>query len=1104
MITRTTITIEPFISFLLTSRMNLYVESLDLSYAVVTSRETGDLLEVLFTRFPKLRKLSLFDVKGSVKQAPEFNSHSKLVPLEVLNIKYCTILSRATATVILKLLPSLKVLVSDLLFANFPALPNLHTLDMFPHSVNMKDLKQKLPLLQTLFAYNATNPVEGVLLVDNAMSKNILNLPLPTLRTLKPFISHGELYSLHLTLLQAAVIHGDAQLIRFLQRECGLNPNTRQGALDEGIHPFLPTFPFLASGGKVNYLGNNALHIAVEKDYLAIAQELIDLGADPNIANKDGHTPLYYAQSDAMVQLLAAAKASFTVVDSKGWIPLAYFVMRSSYIHGYAGNEIVKRVIALHVENGADLNILDNQNRSLLSLAIASARLTIIEELLEYEEVQVQHDLDHINQPLHYLIVKKGPSQLIKRFLERGADPCKVTENDATALLLATKYDHFGATFTIISHCLSLEDNDDCLNVLCNRPDKYGWTPLHYAVLGKKDVPQKAAKKRTFSNREDEEFTLFDPEPVSTNTFTSLMQCSELDINSQNLFGETPLMLLCRSNHMSNLSRIQQLVEKGANVDLKDINGQTPLIAACMKGNKNIAKILLCAGADPNAKDEQNLSPLLAAVQDFVVDQYESRELNSKLIELLLEYNVDTNHQDNILGYGALHHLAKFSPVSTTLLGLINSMVHHKADINQKNSLGQTPLILAVFYNLKTTAETFLALGADPGNCILYALMQKQTYTVDKSYEKMIPIEMTVNDIRLRYPWWSLYSLQSTYSSKYAISPAFADEVFYGILHRKTAQDIDDILTMLVQHSQSIVNFQDAQNRNILHFMALLPHTGSRTALHNKIQTLVDKTLVNDEDIYGNTPLHAVAMNSDSQAAQTYMFSYLSLGADINIKNNRGETPVMMFIAQQMPYDNLRILFTHKGFDANIKNDHGDTYLHLLARDPYYKAKSFIQFALSNKRLLENINRDGETPLMLLFTSKRSTDALIEFFEAIDTLYRGDIDYNVRNDRSGQTLLHYVSLFYLSNDEDQKGQIIKLARLLLKHGGNIEAKDKKNFTARDLAPLIWNAVDESDLDKRVHQSLQIYNQVDVVDDEISRVTKDIKSAMNDIIVPGDA
>lgn len=32
---------------------------------------------------------------------------------------------------------------------------------------------------------------------------------------------------------------------------------------------------------------------------------------------------------------------------------------------------------------------------------------------------------------------------------------------------------------------------------------------------------------------------------------------------------------------------------------------------------------------------------------------------------------------------------------------------------------------------------------------MLYALMQKQTYNVDKSYEKMIPIEMTVKYVDL-------------------------------------------------------------------------------------------------------------------------------------------------------------------------------------------------------------------------------------------------------------------------------------------------------------------------------------------------------------------
>ncbi len=53
--------------------------------------------------------------------------------------------------------------------------------------------------------------------------------------------------------------------------------------------------------------------------------------------------------------------------------------------------------------------------------------------------------------------------------------------------------------------------------------------------------------------------------------------------------------------------------------------------------------------------------------------------------------------------------------------------------------------------------------------------------------------------------------------------------------------------------------------------MALLPNTGSRTAMHTKIQSFIDKKFVNDRDIYGNTPLHTVALNTDSQAAQTYV-----------------------------------------------------------------------------------------------------------------------------------------------------------------------------------------------------------------------------------------
>jgi len=71
----------------------------------------------------------------------------------------------------LQLLPSLKVLVTDMLFSNIPPLPSVHTLDIYPNSANMKEVIERLPNLRNLFAYNATNPVEGVVLIDNIMSK---------------------------------------------------------------------------------------------------------------------------------------------------------------------------------------------------------------------------------------------------------------------------------------------------------------------------------------------------------------------------------------------------------------------------------------------------------------------------------------------------------------------------------------------------------------------------------------------------------------------------------------------------------------------------------------------------------------------------------------------------------------------------------------------------------------------------------------------------------------------------------------------------------------------------------------------------------------------
>lgn len=59
-----------------------------------------------------------------------------------------------------------------------------------------------------------------------------------------------------------------------------------------------------------------------------------------------------------------------------------------------------------------------------------------------------------------------------------------------------------------------------------------------------------------------------------------------------------------------NLQRIQLLVELGADVNLQDEEGRTPLNLAASKGNKELARILIDAGADVNIEDIYGKKPL--------------------------------------------------------------------------------------------------------------------------------------------------------------------------------------------------------------------------------------------------------------------------------------------------------------------------------------------------------------------------------------------------------------------------------------------------------------------------------------------------------------
>lgn len=97
---------------------------------------------------------------------------------------------------------------------------------------------------------------------------------------------------------------------------------------------------------------------------------------------------------------------------------------------------------------------------------------------------------------------------------------------------------------------------------------------------------------------------------------------------------------------------IKYLIDKGVSATAKDIYGMTPLHYAMRGENVEAAKILLEAGADPNARDiEGGLIPFKMACCMY--------PFNKELVELFLYHGADIYITDNVTGEPYLYMLNK-------------------------------------------------------------------------------------------------------------------------------------------------------------------------------------------------------------------------------------------------------------------------------------------------------------------------------------------------------------------------------------------------------------------------------------------------------------
>lgn len=352
------------------------------------------------------------------------------------------------------------------------------------------------------------------------------------------------------------------------------------------------------------------------------------------------------------------------------------------------------------------------------------------------------------------------------------------------------------------------------------------------------------------------------------------------------------------------------LIAKGANVNAKDGYDYTPLHKVAWEGKTEVAAFLLSKGADVNGKGPVGWTPLHMAASGG----------RKEVAELLVSKGANVDAKQDY-GETPLHSAAYGSQTEVAAF-----LISKGAVVNAKCNVGRTPLHRAAYEAKTEVAELLILKGAN--------VNAKDEYGET-------PLQVAV---------------------------ASGNKVFADFLVSKGAS-IDAAKTVSVAEALNAALIDAAGN-------------GDRA----KVEDLIFKgAAVNAKDVHDWTPLHEAAHKGKMENTELL----ISKGAELNAKNKDGNTP--LHLAAWGDRRDVAELLIFKGADVNAKNGFGDTPLHNSA---YFGKKEIAYLLVSRLADVNAKNSGGYTPLH---------DAVKEGHKEIaELLISKGADINARTKISGE------------------------------------------------------------------------------------------------------
>ncbi|MBO9699052.1 MAG: ankyrin repeat domain-containing protein [Sporocytophaga sp.] len=402
-----------------------------------------------------------------------------------------------------------------------------------------------------------------------------------------------------------------------------------------------------------NKASQTPILLTLDNNYII---KLIALGADVNVQDYSGKTPLHYACSKndpELVDLLLSKGANVNIKDSLGFTPLiscfkevtwpsfngpaigacGTYYLTSNRPHRVASYKIIKALL----EKGAKINESDNEGRSALNYAILQNNQPVLLLLLSLgaevgKETSVREEL--LTNSIY-----GGNSEIVKWLLEEGCNPNQIDNDGKTILCRAAEV----GTSRMVQYLMEAGANPSVPFYSCLKckSDKQISFPIHAATnsgniealedLLKKadlDVNVKDYKQRSPLHLAVEQDSYYNNYLNHRKHLLKYLECIELlltngaDPNQVNLNGQTPLMLI-KDNYgnwpslhqtqlsTDNLIRITNLFANNCtDFNIRDKNGASVFMYISRCHNIKMTERMLSAGADINIKDNNGNTAL--------------------------------------------------------------------------------------------------------------------------------------------------------------------------------------------------------------------------------------------------------------------------------------------------------------------------------------------------------------------------------------------------------------------------------------------------------------------------------------------------------------